>query len=67
MLCWVKASVVAVLGYIVSLECAQLKASVDRARAEACIARQKNAINFSTMNELMSGRVRGLDKDCKNL
>jgi hypothetical protein len=62
-----KASVVAVLAYIVSLECAQLKASVDRARAEACIARQKNAINFSTMNELLSGHHYDLDKECKGL
>jgi hypothetical protein len=62
-----KASVVAVLVYIVSLECAQLKASVDRARAEACISRQKNAINFSTMNELMSGHLNDLDRECKGL
>ncbi|WP_280706412.1 hypothetical protein [Bradyrhizobium sp. BR13661] len=62
-----KAFVVAVLCYIVSLECAQLKASVDKARAEACIERQKNAINFSTMSELMSGHVRELEKDCKTL
>jgi hypothetical protein len=62
-----KASVVGVLVYIVSLECVQLKASVDRARAEACIARQKNAINFSTMNELMSGHLNDLDRECKGL
>ena len=61
-----KASMVAVLAYIVSLECAQLKAGVDRARAEACIARQKNAINFSTMNELLSGHA-DLDRECKGL
>jgi hypothetical protein len=60
-----KASVVAVLAYIVSLECAQLKANVDRARAEACIARQQNAINFSTMSELTSGHLSDLDKECK--
>jgi hypothetical protein len=62
-----KASVVAVLAYIVSLECAQLKASVDRARAEACISRQKNAINFSTMSELLSDKMSDLDKECKSL
>ena len=62
-----KASVVAVLAYIVSLECAQLKASVDRARAEACISRQKNAINFSTMSELLSDKMSELDRECKGL
>ncbi|MBR0981270.1 hypothetical protein JQ630_28095 [Bradyrhizobium diazoefficiens] len=60
-----KASVIAVLAYLVSLEGALLKANVDRAKAEACIARQKNAINFSTMNELMSGHLNELDRECK--
>jgi hypothetical protein len=59
-----KASVVAVLAYIVSLECAQLKASVDKAKAEACIARQQNAINFSTAIELAEGHA-DLDRECK--
>jgi hypothetical protein len=62
-----KASVVAVLVYLVSLECALLKANVDKAKAEACIERQKNAINFSTMSELLSGHNNDLDRECKTL
>ena len=62
-----KASMVAVLVYLVSLECTLLKANVDRAKAESCIARQKNAINFSTMSELMSGHDNDLDRECKGL
>jgi hypothetical protein len=61
-----KATVVALLAYIVSLECIQLKANTDRARAEACIARQKNAINFSSVAELMAGHA-DLDRECKYL
>jgi hypothetical protein len=63
-----KCVVIGMLAYIVSIEFAQLKALSDKARAEACIERQKNAVNFSTMNELMSGSAdRDLNKDCKNL
>jgi hypothetical protein len=63
-----KASMVAALAYVVSLEFEQLKANAERARAEACIARQKNAINFSSMNELMAGHAGSiLYKDCKHL
>ncbi len=61
-----KCVVIAVLAYIVSLEFTQLKALSDKAKAEACIERQKNAINFSTMNELLSGQAtRDLDKECR--
>lgn len=64
-----KCAVIAVLAYVVSIEFTQLKAMSDKAKAEACIERQKNAINFSTMSELMSGNGpdRDLDKDCRNL
>ncbi len=64
-----KCVVIGVLAYIVSIEFTQLKALSDKAKAEACIERQKNAINFSTMNELMSGNGpdRDLNKDCRNL
>jgi hypothetical protein len=64
-----KICMVAVLGYIVSLEVVQLKAMSDKARAEACIERQKNAINFSSIDELLSpnGPARAFDKECKNL
>ncbi len=63
-----KCVVIGMLAYIVSIEFTQLKALSDKAKAEACIERQKNAINFSTMNELLSGNVeRELNKECKNL
>jgi len=63
-----KCAVIGVLAYVVELEFTQLKALSDKAKAEACIERQKNAINFSSMNELLSGHgMSDLDRECKNL
>jgi hypothetical protein len=61
-----KAAAIVVVGYFVYLEALQFRASAYKAWAEACIQRQQNAINFSTMSELMSGNTpdRTLDRDC---
>jgi hypothetical protein len=41
----VKAALLAIFGYVVSLEFTQLRLSIDRARADACIARSQNLVN----------------------
>jgi len=62
----VKAIAAVVIGYFVYLEALQFRSAAYKAWADACIERQKNAINFSTMNELLSGNGPGhdLDKEC---
>lgn len=64
-----KLFVIGVLACLLSLEYSLLRAHVDKARAEACIERQKNAINFSTVNELRSGGGPSiaLNRECRGL
>lgn len=60
-----KTAAVVVIGYFVYLEAMQFRAAAYKAWADACIARQQNAVNFSTMDELLSGNDHQLDSDCK--
>jgi hypothetical protein len=61
-----KAAAAVVVGYFLYLEGLQLRSSAYKAWAEACIERQKNAINFSSLSDLLSGSraERELDKEC---
>ncbi len=53
------------IGYFVYLEALQLRSVAYKSWAEACIERQKNAINFTPLNKLISGELtRDLDKEC---
>lgn len=62
-----KTAAVVVFGYFVYLEALQLRSAAYKAWAEACIERQKNAINFSTLRELESGeRDAKLNAECKD-
>ena len=62
----VKTAAAVVVGYFVFLEGLQLRSASYKMWAEACIERQKNAINFSTVAQLYSGTGpdRKLDKEC---
>jgi len=64
----VKAVAAVVIGYFVYLEALQFRSAAYKAWADACIERQKNAINFSPMNELLTGNaaLRALDKECRS-
>jgi len=61
----VKTAAIMVVGYFVYLEALQFRAAAYKTWAEACIQRQQNQINFSTTNDLLSGRMNSLDADCK--
>jgi hypothetical protein len=58
-----KAMVIAVLAYVVSLEFIQFKAATERARAEACSARAKAIIDTVPMNQVFEA-VEKLTRDC---
>jgi hypothetical protein len=62
-----KVAAIVVVGYFVYLEALQFRSTAYKAWAEACIERQKNAINFSSIGELMSGKgpYSQLEQDCK--
>lgn len=61
----VKIAALMVIGYVAYIEAVQLRSQAYKSWAEACIERQKNAINFTPMNKLLSGEaMRELDKEC---
>ena len=62
----VKMIAAVVIGYFVYLEALQFRSAAYKSWAEACIERQKNAINFSTVGDLYSGKGLGrdLEKEC---
>ena len=53
----VKTAAAVVVAYFVYLEGLQLRSAAYKMWADACIERQKNAINFSTVSELYPARV----------
>jgi hypothetical protein len=65
----VKVAAAVMVGYFVYLEALQFRSAAYKSWAEACIERQKSAINFSSINELMSGAfsdaTRKLEQECK--